>query len=109
MERRVRVTEQAVQDLDAIAGYIARDSRLRGSQFVVDALTRAESLALFPERGRVVPEFSIESVHEIYLHRFRIIYRVDIEVVYVIAVIHGARDLATAWQHEGRGDPRSIT
>ena len=70
-------TGQAIQDLDAIAGYIARDSWLRGSQFVADALNRAESLARFPERGRMVPEFSIESIHEIYLHRFRLIYRVD--------------------------------
>ena len=109
MERQVRITEQAIQDLDAIAGYIARDSWLRGSQFVADALNRAESLARCPERGRMVPEFSIESIHEIYLHRFRLIYRVNAEVVYVIALIHGARDLTTAWQNDGRGDPRSIT
>ena len=65
MERQVRVTEQAIQDLDAIAGYIARDSWLRGSQFVTDALNQAESLAKFPERGRVAPEINIVSVHEV--------------------------------------------
>ena len=65
MKRQVRVTEQASQDLDAIAGYIARDSWLRGSQFVTDALNQAELLAKFPERGRVVPEFNRVSVHEV--------------------------------------------
>lgn len=65
MERQVRVTEQAIQDLDAIAGYIARDSWLRGSQFVTDALNQAKSLAKFPERGHVVSEFNIVSVHEV--------------------------------------------
>jgi plasmid stabilization system protein ParE len=109
VERAVRIAGEALDDVDAIAAYIARDSRLRARQFVADVFTRAESLRTFPERGRIVPEFDLASVHEIYLHRFRLIYRIEPEVVYLIAVIHGARDLSSTWQHEGRGDPRTIT
>lgn len=36
---------------------------------------------------------------------YRILYRVAADEIYIVAVVHGARDLAALWQHwerEGR-------
>lgn len=45
--------EVAVEDLDEVAGFIARDSRYYASALVREARLAAQSLRRFPYRGRV--------------------------------------------------------
>jgi toxin ParE1/3/4 len=49
-------------------------------------------LGTFPASGRVVPEFDVETVREIFVQPYRIWYRVHETSVEILAVIHGARD-----------------
>jgi plasmid stabilization system protein ParE len=46
-------TDPAVADLQAIHGYISRDSEFYAAQFVESILVSAERLAQFPRLGRV--------------------------------------------------------
>ena len=62
----------------------------------------ARLLAHFADRGRVVPEFDDQSIRELFVRSFRLIYQKSEERVYIIALIHGARDLRSLWQREGR-------
>ena len=52
----------------------------------------AESLAVFSERGRVVPETRDESIREIFVYRYRLMYRTTTDQVQILAVLHGAMD-----------------
>jgi len=44
--------------------------------------------------GRTVPEVEEETIRELLLHNYRIMYRVEADRILVLTVIHGARDLS---------------
>jgi plasmid stabilization system protein ParE len=98
----VRWAEAALEDLEQTAAYIARDSRLYAAAFVREVRAAARSLALLPMRGRVVPEVGAPQVREIFIKKYRLIYRVGDDAVDVIGLIHGARDLGALFDREGR-------
>jgi toxin ParE1/3/4 len=103
--RTVTWTEVAWSDLEAVADYIAKDSPRYAAAFVRDARSAARSLASLAERGRIVPEFSDPVVREIFIGRYRLIYRLTEQCVFIVALIHGARDLAVFWDRERRPGP----
>ena len=57
----IRWTEQAADDLEAIAEFIAKDSPHYASIFCIDVLTATERLTIFPDRagsyrnGQILP------------------------------------------------------
>ena len=53
---RILWTDPAIDDLQAIRDYIARDSELYADDFVLGIITAAERLESFPEMGRATPE-----------------------------------------------------
>lgn len=58
----------------------------------------ARTLSRMSERGRSVPEVDEPSIREIFVNRYRLIYEVTPEDLYVLALIHGARDLEALWK-----------
>lgn len=87
----VRWTQQAADDLQAIADFIADDSPHYASLFVMDVLKATERLAIFPRSGRVVPEIDDPAIRQIILGNYRIIHRVKDDTVEILTVYHGAR------------------
>lgn len=102
MARKVEWTEVAWSDLQEGSDYIAKDSRYYAAAFVREVRDAARSLAYLAERGRVVPEFSDPTIRELFVRRYRLIYQVMEQTVYIIGFIHGARDLLALWGREGR-------
>ena len=95
-------TRVALDDLDAIAGYIAKDSPRYASAFVGEAQQTSRSLDRFPRRGRIVPELGEKSIRELVVTSYRMIYRFTEDRVCVIALVHAARDLGAFWKNEKR-------
>ena len=60
------------------------------------------SLSGLPLQGRVVPEFGDERLRELIVSRYRDIYSVEDDRVFIVGVIHGARDMLTAWPEKPR-------
>jgi plasmid stabilization system protein ParE len=102
MDRKVIWTDTAVTDLDAAAEFISKDSPAYAATFVLRSLDAARSLSDLAERGRVVPEFKDETIRAIFIHSYRLIYRVEEKHVSVLALIHGRRDFASAWDEQER-------
>lgn len=102
MARTVRWTEAAISDLAAAAEFIARDSAYYASALVREARTAALSLRYFADRGRRVPEGNDPTIRELFLKNYRLIYKITPSTVFILAFIHGARDLAGLWKHEGK-------
>lgn len=102
MARRVAWTETAWRDLERIGEYIAQDSPGYAAALVRRIRDRASSLEELAERGRVVPELDEPAVRELVVASYRLIYETDERNVYVLALIHGARDLAALWDEEAR-------
>lgn len=95
-KRRVRWTETAHRDLDAIVSFIAEDS-VENALAVLESLReRAESLMVAAERGRVVPELRALDVYqyrEVIERPWRILYRIEADQVLLMAVLDGRREL----------------
>jgi toxin ParE1/3/4 len=55
-------------------------------------LGAADSLSLFAERGRTVPETDTSAIREIFVYRYRVMYEVLSTEVRILTVLHGAMD-----------------
>lgn len=85
-------TQTAQEHLEAIYGYIARDSE-RYALRMVDRLTRrSEQIASAPLSGRRVPEYELQQIREVFEGSYRIIYHIKPDRIEVLAVLHGARN-----------------
>ncbi|TET90821.1 MAG: type II toxin-antitoxin system RelE/ParE family toxin [Desulfobacteraceae bacterium] len=82
----------ALDDIDAIAEYIARDSESRAALFVSRIFEITYRLQEFPLSGRVIPEIGDQSCREIIYGSYRIMYRIEGNAVWITGVVHGARD-----------------
>ena len=87
----VHWTPQAVEDLEAIREYVARDSEHYAALLVERLFASVDHLVRFPEVGRIVPEFQRPDLREIILGSYRVVYRTRAEAVEVLTVFHGAR------------------
>lgn len=87
----IRWTPQAVDDIEAIADYIALDSEHYSKLFVLNIVAAVERLKTFPERGRIVPEVQKTDIREIFFGSYRIIYRYRSSVVEILTIYHGSR------------------
>ena len=86
-------SEQALDDLKAIVGFIARDNPTVAETFGYQLISKVDLLAQFPQLGRVVPEESDETIREIIFRPYRIIYKVltEQQLVAIARIWHGAR------------------
>jgi plasmid stabilization system protein ParE len=92
----VKVAEVAARDLQSLVEFIAADDPATAVRVLNQLEARTASLARMPERGRVVPELAAVGIHtyrELVVTPWRIIYRISGQVVYVLAVLDGRRNL----------------
>ena len=90
MACNVAWSPEAVEDIDEIAAYIAKDSPHYAKAVVNRLMAASRRLDDQPLRGRVVPELG-SRYRERFIHSYRMIYRVDGDEVLIVAVIHGKR------------------
>lgn len=91
-KRPVEFAESALLDLEALrAWYVEQGVPEVGARFVVEIVTRIEQLAEFPDSGRIVPEFGLESLHELIHPPFRIVYRVAAAKIWIVRVWRSER------------------
>ena len=89
---KVSWAPSALDDIDAIAEFISRDSVDRAALFVTRMFEITDRLQGFPLSGRVIPEIDDQYCREIVYGSYRIMYRVEGNDVWITAVVHGARD-----------------
>lgn len=84
-------TEQAVDDLESICIFIARDAPRYAELFAVRVFEATEGLEEFPRMGRIVSEVGRSDLREVIVQNYRVIYRLLADEVEILAVHHGAR------------------
>jgi len=82
----------ALEDIEAIAKYIERDSSDRAALFVDRVIEMTDQLEDFPQSGRVIPEINDENCRELICGMYRIMYRIAKREIWITGVIHGARN-----------------
>ena len=68
---------EAVEDLEAIAEYIERDSEFYAKAVVSKILDVARSIKDFPKIGRIVPEIGDENIREQFVYSYRLVYQIQ--------------------------------
>ena len=91
MARELRWSPEAVEDIEAIASYIERDSLWYAQVVVCKISAVAETIPDFPDIGRIVPEIGSPTIRERFVYSYRLIYRIEANSILVAAVIHGSR------------------
>lgn len=87
----VRFTRSARNQLFSIRAYIARDQPARADDMIRRILARCQLAARHPLGGRRVREYDHEAIREVIEPPYRIIYRVDVDAIDVLAVMHSRR------------------
>ena len=84
---------RAVQDLEDICDYIARDSERYARLFAERVFAIVESIPDQPRLGSIVPEFDRDDIRERIFQNYRIVYRLRADTIEVVSICHGARIL----------------
>ena len=88
---KVRFTPSArAQFLSALA-YIRRDKPSAAVRFRNRTETVLRRLEDFPKSGRVIPEFPELAYREVIISPYRFFYRIKGDLVWIVAVWHGAQ------------------
>lgn len=95
--RRVVWTHGAERALTEAAEYVGQDSTTAAEALVERLLEAASSLEHLASRGHPLPELSDQSVRELLVQPYRLIYRVTEADVIVLALIHQRRDV-NSWR-----------
>jgi toxin ParE1/3/4 len=82
---KVELTESALKDLENTLHYY-EDQGVpeQGSRLVAELLKKSERLSKHPDSGRIVPEFGMPFLREVIVPPFRIVYRRDPNMIWII-------------------------
>ena len=86
-------TDPALSDLTEIADYIALDNFGAAQRLVQRVFSSVEHLEPFPESGRKPPELEDSKCREIIIGPCRVFYRREKDIVYILYVMRGERQL----------------
>ena len=86
-------TEPALQQLDAVAEYIALDNPAAASDLVDAVLDNVERLNEFPQSGRLPPELPNSVYREVVVPPCRVLYREEGARILVLYVMREEQQL----------------
>ena len=97
MDYQVILSRSADFDIEDIVRYISIDDPAQALRFGRFLIQHTMSLGQFPSRGRVVPEFGNDSIREIIVRSYRVVYRLNHteRSIEVIRFWHAARGFLT--------------
>ena len=80
------------QVADAFA-YIAADRLAAALKWFERVVSKTESLSALRDQERMVPEADLESIREVLVEPYRVVYRRDDAEIVILTVQHERRDL----------------
>jgi len=88
---KVKFTPSAKTQFLSALSYIRKDKPSAAIYFRNRADKILRRLEDFPESGRIIPEFSELPYREVIISPYRFIYKIKEDVVWIVAVWHGAQ------------------
>ena len=76
-----------------IVGRIARDDLVVALEWGQRITDRAVAAARMPRSGRKVPELDRDDIREVFVGRYRIVYRIERTMILVVSVFEGSMQL----------------
>jgi plasmid stabilization system protein ParE len=90
----IRWTAPAKEHLRRLHDTIALDSPFYAKKVTQSIVEKSGRLELFPRSGRVVPELDDETLREILVYSYRLIYSILDDEVLILALVHTKQDLS---------------
>jgi len=84
-------TKESQLRLFEIEEYIAKDNPTAAINFVDELINVGESILDKPEKGRIVPELSIDNIREIIHKNYRIVYIIKNKSIDILTVFESHR------------------
>lgn len=82
-------TKESLMRLQEIEEYISKDNPVVAIEFVDNLISLAETLINNPEKGRIVPELSLENIRELLHKNYRIVYLIKKNSIDILTVFEG--------------------
>ena len=89
-------SKESLQQLIEIEQYISRDNPERAVQLINRLIDRAEKIKDYPYKGRVVAEFSLNEIREVFEKSYRIVYRISENQIEILTVFEGHKLLKSS-------------
>ena len=89
-------TKNAEFDLESIIEYIKTESVKIAKDIFFESKHKCKDLSTFPAGRRIVPELQqigVLKYREIIYKRWRVIYRVENEKIFIVAVVDSSRNI----------------
>jgi len=101
MDYKIIWSPEAVADLTSIREFVARDSETYAAALMHRIITSIDRLQEFPNLGHRVLEIDDDSLRQLVVGHYRIIYLVAVDSVQLAAIVHTARDLSAFLESRG--------
>lgn len=88
-------SKESLRQLIEIENFIAVDNPDKAAKFISKLIDRGEKIKDFPFKGRIVPEFSINEIREVFQNTYRIVYRISDNQIEILTVFEGHKLLNT--------------
>ncbi len=88
---KLQWSETAARDLISIRRYIAEDNPTAATKWIKRLKARAENSVHAPLAGRKVPELSRDDIREVIEGNYRIVYRIDADLITILTVFEAHR------------------
>ena len=88
-------SSNAKTDLSNIVRYISRDKPQAARKWAKNIKDSVKLLANLPYMGRIVPEFSDDTIRELIKGQYRVVYKIDEkrDTIVILTVHHSKRPL----------------
>lgn len=90
----VRFMESALEDLEEVILYIAKDSKSNAIKFHDKIIDNSKTLETFPKLGFLVPDKKISNsgFRVIVIDKYLMFYKVYEKEINILRILHGSRD-----------------
>jgi len=84
-------TQNAKKQIIQIEEFIAEDNPSSAIDFVEKLINTTETLTKFPQKGRMVPEFSQTNIRELLYKNYRVVYLINNSKIEILTIFEGHR------------------
>lgn len=88
---KIKISRQAQKDMRQIYDFVSRESLQNAGMLIEKIILKIDTLSSFPERGKIVKEFSDPAIREISVYKFRVIYKISPRILRIITIHHSSR------------------
>ena len=82
-------SKESLIQLIEIEQFISKDNPTGAIKFIDRLIDRGDKVKEYPFKGRIVPEFSVNEIREVFEKTYRIVYKISDDQIEILTVFEG--------------------